>query len=143
MAGVKRHHSSRNLSDHIKAEQKAVVDGDVMDTVSAEINSDPIEDSGSGPRAIIRRFYFKLPPGQYEEVTKEELLDWNLKHNVIPTLWKDELEPLDTPRIVMGKRAFTIVAICRPRFVGGVQSTIHEKPELIQDVINRTRKDTE
>ncbi len=142
---VKRLHSSRKIQDHIVQEGSLKATTEVggavknvgWDVKEAEIHADPIEDSGTGAAAIIRTFYFKLPPKLPEVPGKEELLDWHKKHTVIPTLWKDELTLIQEPRIVMGKKgAFTIFAVCGPATRLGVKSAVHERPELVQNIIN-------
>lgn len=107
------------------------------DLKHAEVHSDPIMEGGTGEKLIVRRFQLRRPPG-VEQVSHEELLDWHKKHTVIPQLWKDELELADEPRIIAGnKGAFTIVAICAPRYMLGVRSTIHERASLAQDIIQK------
>lgn len=144
-ARTNRNYKSRKLEDHIKGESKfvelGVQDAPVTninwDVKQAEIHSDPVEDPGMGGKVIVRRFNFQLPPGTLGQATEQEVLDYHKKSTVIPMLWKDELELLDEPRIVRGKKgAFTIVAICSPRLVLGVKSHIHEAPELVHNIIN-------
>lgn len=141
-----RKHDSRNIDDHIVSEGHGVELGAANAPVqdinwnvkSAEVHSDPMMEMGTGEKLIVRRFQFRLPPGLPETPGHEELLAWHKKNTVIPTLWRDELELVDEPRIIAGKKgAFTIVAICAPRVMLGVKSVIHERPDLIQDVISR------
>lgn len=154
MEGINRRHDSRELDDHIVAEghgteygaEKAPVEDINWDVKSAEVHADPFEDGGNGQKLIARRFHFQLPPGTPYIPSNEEMLDWHKKHTVIPMLWKDELELADEPRIIAGKKGkFTIVAICAARNVLGVKSIIHERPELIQNMMNgqKDRRDTE
>lgn len=152
MARINRHVDSKNIEDHIVAEghgveigaEKAPVKDINWDVKSAEVHADPLVDGGTGPTLLVRRFKFQLPPGLAEQPGHDELLDWHKKHTVIPTLWKDELELADEPRIIADKKgAFTIVAICAPRNVLGVKSFIHERPELLQNMMNgQNRRDT-
>lgn len=151
MARLRRKHDSRNLDDHIVAKtnfvefgaQEAPVANINWDVEQAEVHSDPVMDPGRGPKAIIRRFQFKLPPIK-DQASKEEIFEYHKKNTVIPLLWKDELDLLDEPRIVMGKKgAFTIVAICAPAVKLGVKSTIHERPELVHNIINDSSKNTD
>lgn len=148
MARLKKNRNinSRNLEDHIVEEghgvevgaDNAPVENINWQTMSGEVHADPLMESGVGQRLIVRRFQFKLAPGEINKATKDELLEWHKKNTVIPMLWKDELELAGEPRIVAGKKgAFTIVAVCMPRIVGGVKSYIETKPELIQDIIQK------
>lgn len=141
-----RKHDSKNLEDHIVDEghgvelgaENAPVKDINWDVKSAEVHADPIEDAGLGQKVIARRFHFKLPPGLAMTPGNDELLDWHKKHTVIPTLWKDELELIDEPRIIAGKKgSFTIVALCAPRTVLGVKSMIHEKANIVQDILQK------
>lgn len=145
MARIRRDHRSKKIEDHLVDKTKFVEIGvedapvkDIgWDVQKAEVHSDPVYDSGTGPKAIIRRFSFKLPPGLREELTEQEILDYHKKNTVIPMLFKDELELLDEPRIIAGtKGSFTIVAICSPRFVMGVRSHIHEEATNVTELIN-------
>jgi hypothetical protein len=140
-----RKHDSRNIDDHIVAEGHGVELGaeaapvkDINWNVkSAEVHADPMEDLGTGQKVIARRFNFQRPPG-IEQISHEELLEWHKKHTVIPTLWKDELELIDEPRIIAGKKgAFTIVALCAPRTVLGVRSQIHEHANTVQGILQQ------
>jgi hypothetical protein len=147
----RRAHDSRNIDDHLVDKTKFVelnaqdapqtnIDWDVQ---QAEVHSDPVYDPGTGPKAIVRRFNFQMPPGK-RTTTTEEIFDYHKKNTVIPMLWKDELELLDEPRIIAGKKgAFTIVAICSPRFVMGVRSHIHEDAELVHNIINDSTTNTD
>lgn len=141
-----RKHDSKNLDDHIVGEGHGVELGaegapvqDInWDVKSAEVHADPMFDSGTGQKVIARRFMFKLPPGLAMTPGNDELLDWHKKHTVIPTLWKDELELIDEPRIIAGKKGnFTIVALCAARNVLGVRSNIHEQANIVQDIIQK------
>lgn len=146
----RRAHDSKKLEDHLVDKAKFVELGAVgapvenvnWDVQQAEVHSDPVYDPGLGPKAIIRRFKFQMPPGR-KEVTDQEIFDYHKKNTVIPMLWKDELELLDEPRIIAGKQgAFTIVAICSPRLVMGVRSQVHENAELVHNIINDSTKNT-
>lgn len=146
-----RKHDSKKLEDHLVDKAKFVEMGAAdapvknigWDVQKGEVHSDPVFDSGAGPKVIIRRFYFKLPPGM-EELSHQEILDYHKKNTVIPILWNDELELVDEPRIVAGKKgAFTIVAICTPRFKLGVRSHIEERPELVHNIINDSSENTD
>lgn len=146
MARIRRAHDSKKIDDHIigksrfieqEAQDAPVKDID-WDVQKAEVHSDPVIDSGVGPKVIIRRFRFNLPPGLKEIPSHDELLEYHKKNTVIPMLWKDELDLIQEPRIVAGKKgAFTIVAICAPRVILGVRSHIHEQPELVHNLINK------
>lgn len=148
MARVKsRSHRSKNLDDHLgdKAKfmelgaQDAPVENVNWDVQQGEVHSDPVEDPGTGQKVIVRRFMFQMPPGVKERLTQNEIYDYHKKHTVIPMLWKDELELLDEPRIVVGKKgSFTIVAICSPRFVLGTRSHIHEQATNVTELINES-----
>ena len=142
-----RKHDSKELSDHIVGETKFVelnatdapVDSVQYDVKKGEVHSDPIQDSGTGGKAILRRFQFQLPPSKEGEPLPDpqELIATQLKHVLIPMLYKDELEMIMEPRIVMGKNGkYDIFAFCHPRYHMGVKSVIHEKPQLVQDIIN-------
>lgn len=141
-----RKHDSKKLSDHIVGETKfaelgakgAPVDNVNWDVKKGEVHSDPVFDPGVGPKLVIRRFNFQMPPGVKEKLTAQEILDYHKKNTVIPMLWKDELDLAQEPRIVAGKKgAFTIVAICAPRLLSGVlKSRFNERPELIHNIIN-------
>lgn len=146
MARINRNADSRNINDHIVEEghgielgaENAPVENINWDVKSAEVHADPFEEGGTGEKFVVRRFFFKLPPGLAQTPGHDELLDWHKKQTVIPTLWKDELELVDEPRIIAGKKGeFTIVAICAPRTILGVKSIIHEHAPLIQDVMNQ------
>lgn len=141
-----RNHNSKNIDDHIVAEGHGVEldaedapNKDINWNVkSAEVHADPLLDSGTGQKVIARRFFFNLPPGLKETPSNEELLEWHKKNTVIPTLWKDELELMDEPRIIAGKKgSFTIVALCTPRTVLGVRSRINEQAHIVQDIIQQ------
>lgn len=140
-----RKHDSKKLEDHLVDKTKFVelgaadapVENVQWDVQKAEVHSDPVLDPGTGMKVIVRRFNFRLPPGLKERMSNEEILGYHKKATVIPMLWKDELELLDEPRIVSGKKgAFTIVAICSPRFVLGVRSTVHEDATNVTKLIN-------
>lgn len=144
-----RNHSSKKIEDHIVSEGHGVELGATNAPVkdinwnvkSAEVHSDPMQESGTGPKLVVRRFRFKLPPGLPETPGNDELLAYHKKATVIPTLWRDELELAQEPRIVPGKKGeFAIVAICAPRTMLGVRSAIHERPELVQHIINKNGK---
>lgn len=141
-----RNHRSKNIDDHIVAEGHGVELGaegapvkDInWDVKSAEVHADPMIEGGGGPKLIVRRFFFKLPPSLDETPGHDFLLEYHKKHTVIPQLWRDELELAQEPRIIAGKKgSFTIVAICTPRFVSGVKSQIHENAELVQNIISK------
>lgn len=150
MARVNRTHKSRQLEDHIVAEghgteyaaEGAPVKDINWDVKSAEVHADPLKDEGMGEERIVRRFFFKLPPlpKGIDKPTDQEILEYHLKSTVVPMLWRDELEPIDQPRIIAGKKgAFTIVAICQARrsmIGGGAASRVFQKPELVQNIIN-------
>lgn len=136
---VNRKHTSRELEDHIVKRGSGVEinPGETVpwETVSGEVHADPIIDTSSGQKVIARRFFFQLPPGP-KQVDDEGLLEWHKKNTIIPTLWRDELELVDEPRIMAGKKGkFTIVALCKPRFVLGVKSDIYEKAHNVTDII--------
>lgn len=139
-----RKHDSKKIEDHVvdKARfieldaQNAPVKNIDWDVQKAEVHSDPVLDPGTGQKLIVRRFYFKLPP-MPQQLSHQELLDWHKKNTVIPMLWKDELELVDEPRIIAGKKGvFTIVAICAPRLMLGVRSHIHEEATNVTKLIN-------
>lgn len=150
MANVKknRSHRSKDINDHIvdktkfleMGAQDAPVSNINWDVQQGEVHADPIEDGGHGTKMIVRRFFFKLPPmPEGTVINNDEILDYHVKHTITPLLWRDELQVIDKPRIIAGKRgSYTIVAICEPRLMGGVFSTIHERPELVQDIISKT-----
>jgi len=144
-------HTNKSLEDHIIGEAKfaelgvqdAPTENIGWDVKKAEVHSSPVEDPGTGKKVIVRRFSFRLPPGLPQTPSKEEILDYHLKHTVIPMLWKDELALMDLPRIILGKKgAFSIVALCEPQVVLGVLSTIHEPASNVTEVINDSSKHT-
>lgn len=143
-----RKHDSKKIEDHLVDKAKFVelgakdapVENVQWEVQKAEVHSDPVFDPGTGGKVIVRRFSFRLPPGLKEQLSHKEILEYHKTHTVIPMLWKDELDLLDEPRIVAGKKGtFTIVAICSPRFVMGVRSTIHEEASNVTNIINGKR----
>lgn len=149
MARLRRDHRSKKIEDVLVADTKFVelgakdapVDNVSWDVQKAEVHADPIMDSGTGAKVIIRRFKFQLPPGLVETPGHQELLDWHKKNTVIPVLYRDGLELIKDPGIVAGKKgAFTIVAICAPRVRLGMREIIQENASNVTDIINATTK---
>ena len=145
-----RHHASKKLEDHLVDKTKfvelGVQDAPVKDigwdVQQAEVHSDPVYDSGTGQKVIVRRFNFQMPPGP-RTTTNMEIFDYHKKNTVIPLLYKDELELLDEPRIIAGEKgSFTIVAICSPRLIMGVRSHIHEEATNVTQLINDSSHST-
>ena len=143
-----RKHDSKKLEDHVVDKTRFVelnaADAPTTnvpwDVHKAEVHSDPVFDPGTGQKVLARRFRFQLPPGLKETPSHEELRDYHVKNTVIPMLYRDELELLDEPRIVSGKKgSYTIVALCAPRLVLGVRSTIHEQADNVTEIINASR----
>ena len=100
-----------------------------------QLETDPVHllDEGIGKPTILRRFQFQLPPGVLQ-VNKKLLLKQHVK-NLEIFLWKDELEMILAPKLVMEKNgAFSIFATCQPK--KGSLISYNYKPQRIQDAIN-------
>lgn len=101
-----------------------------------ETKSDPLIDDGSGREVVLRRFDFNLPPIPKEQMPTKEALLTHHKSKVIAFLWKDELELIQDPKIVMSKFGdkFRIFCLCQAR----KGSLILQKPLTLQEVTKTT-----
>lgn len=88
-------------------------------------------DQGDGKPIILRQFEFALPMGvpMNQLPSKAKLLEFH-KSKIVAFLWKDELELIAEPKIVMEGRKFKIFATCQ----GKKGSLIFHKPQTLSDV---------
>lgn len=92
-----------------------------------------IEDPGTGGAVILRRFSFQLPP--HVRFSKQELLTVH-RSRIVAFLWKDELELIMEPKVVLGKKGqFDIYATCKAK----QGSLIFQQPQVLQDAKRNTR----
>lgn len=129
-----KHHESRNLADHIQAETTANIDGEKWDVKQAEVHSDPIHDSGTGGKSLVRRFVFMLP--KERDASDEEIFDYHMKNTIPKFLFVDELTIAGEAKFTVKENVIHIVVPCEPRMHNGVRSSIHESAELVQDIIS-------
>lgn len=134
----KKSHKNRNLEDHVSESVKVletnVLDAPVTDipweAQQLEVHSDPLEDAGTGRTIVIRRFSFQLPPNLPYRPSKAAILEQH-RTRIITFLWKDELELIMEPKVVMGKNGkFDIFATCKAK----KGSLILQEPMLINHV---------
>lgn len=121
-------------SSHNTKESRKVTEHELL-AKGAEVEqleTEPVrlEDPGTGKPVILRRFEFQLPPGVLE-INKALLIKEHVKRLEV-FLWKDELEMVLPPKLVLEKNgAFSIFATCQSK----KGSLILSKPQLIQDAI--------
>lgn len=94
--------------------------------------SAPLADDGSGKEVILRRFQFSFPPNLPKKPTKKEILAFH-KDRMNVFLWKDELELIQEPKIIIGKKGYDIFATC----IAKKGSLIFTKPQLLQHAITK------
>ena len=120
------------LSDHLKGEFTAQGSEGSWVGQEIEFKSGPIEDTGTGQPIILRTFEFSIPPGVPKNLlpSKKQLLDFH-RSKVIAFLWKDELELVMEPKIVLSKKSlkFRIFATCQAK----KGSLINQRPQLLQN----------
>lgn len=94
------------------------------------VHSDPLMDSGTGARVIIRKFDFAVPVG-VQLPPKDQLLAFN-RSKIISFLWMDELELIKDLKIEIAKnrKHFRIFATCMAK----KGSIIYEKPQTLQQI---------
>lgn len=94
-----------------------------------ETKSTPLDDQGGdGKPIILRRFSYQLPPKV--KYSKADLL-LHHKPRIQPFLWKDGLEEIAEPRVVLGKKGkFDIFVTCQAR----KGQLLHEKPLTLSEV---------
>lgn len=129
------------LEDHLgrsgKLLEKDAVNAPVKDIqweaqeMQSEVSA-PLADDGSGKEVILRRFQFQFPPNLPKKPTKKEILDFH-KDRMNIFLWKDELELIQEPKVLINKKGYDIFATC----VAKRGSLIFSKPELLQHAINK------
>lgn len=97
----------------------------------ANLETDKFEmsDNQSGKPIVMRMFDFKLPPGLEQLPHPEELIKAQ-KTTITTILWRDELVPIHSWKVVFAKDnlSFKIFVACQPK----AGSTILEKPQFIQ-----------
>lgn len=91
------------------------------------------DEEQSGKPVILRRFQFQLLPG-IKEVNKKLLLKEHVKRLEV-FLWKDELEMVLPPKLVMEKNgAFSIFVTCEPK--KGSLLSYKDKVQTVQNALN-------
>jgi len=96
-----------------------------------ETRSTPLDDgTGDGRPIILRRFSYQLPPKV--KLSKADIL-LHHKPRILPFLWKDGLEEIQEPKVVLGKGGkFDIFVTCQPR----KGHLLHERPQSLKQVLN-------
>jgi len=105
-----------------------------------ETEATPLMNDESGKPIILRVFDFDLPPIKEGELpTREELINFH-KTKITGFLWRDELVPVQEFKAIYSKdkRHFRIFATCQAK----AGSTILERPQVLQKIINDTSKNT-
>lgn len=98
-------------------------------TSTANIEKGALTDTGGIP-IILRRFQYQLPPKT--QINKEEILKHH-KPRILPFLWKDGLEEIAEPKVVIGKKGkFDIFITCQPR----KGELLHERPHTLGQALN-------
>lgn len=99
---------------------------------SAEVNSDPLIDSGTGTVNILRIFEYAINPEVKYTPSKQELFSYHYPQ-IANTLWKDGLVANQevAPRITLSDKTYRIYVTCNAK----QGTTILEKPVTLQDLI--------
>lgn len=103
----------------------------------ANVNSDPLVDTGTGRPFIIRRFQFRFKPGLEIKPTKQQLFDQHWPQLRF-MLWGDGLVANEdvTPRVMVKGDEYEIILLCEPRF----GQTLIDKPITLQDAFKKKKK---
>lgn len=112
-------HDNKNLEDHLGAKIEAEGGWEGREI---EVKSDPLIDSGTGKKVLIRIFDYSLNPtlkkSQFPK-SKQDVFN-NHVREIKEILWRDGLAPLEhiTPRVQFSKkeRKYRIFVTCEARF---------------------------
>lgn len=140
----KKNLNNRKLDDHLGTQfEVPSEEGHNWTGQEAQVNSDPIEDSGTGTTRVIRFFEFNLNPaykGQW--MHKQEIFNAH-KDQIRTFLWRDGLIPTEDipPRVLIDKKKgkYKIVVLCEPYSIHGVKQTITERAQNVQDIIKNAQ----
>ncbi len=106
--------------------------GEKWEGATADVQSDPLIDSGKGEISILRIFEFAINPAVQYVPTKQELFEYHYPQ-IVAALWKDGLvENRDVPpRITLGDKKYRIYVTCSAK--QGL--TVLEKPITLQELM--------
>lgn len=108
-------------------------DKEIWYGANAQVNSDPLVDSGRGTPVIMRFFeYAPSPEMKKLRPSSQEIFNAHAQQ-IRVTLWKDGLEPYQAiePRIIHSKDKYRIMITCIPK--AGV--ILNDKTQTLQDLI--------
>lgn len=74
-----------------------------------------IEDPAQGRPIILRKFEFKYNPALKGKPTKKQILTKDYIKFLENTLWADNLEMIQDPKVAFHKTGFTIFATCQAK----------------------------
>jgi len=101
----------------------------------------PLRDDGTGYIYVIRQFEFAINPETQRKIkdkklpppSKQDLFNSNW-HQIRTTLWGDGLLAIEEseypPRIVVGKKKYKIILVCKPR----LGTMVAERPNTLQEL---------
>lgn len=103
---------------------------------SVETPTTPLIDEGKGEKFVLRHFEYRMNPEIIgKNITKQELFDAHARQ-MRDSLWEDGLVPVKEadPRIVVQGDIYRIFITCRPRINLGVQTSVNEEAQTLQDI---------
>lgn len=132
----KKHVDNRNLDEHL-GQKFSIEDEHKWEGQEMQANSDPLVDSGTGEKFILRFFQFKKNPQFPANLSKQEIFNQHA-HQVKMFLWKDGLIPNEDvqPRVHVSKKTgnYKIIVLAQPYSLRGMKQVIAEKASTLQDI---------
>lgn len=136
--------TNRNLDDHLGTKFEVPSEEGKWEGQEMQVNSEPLEDNGTGKKYLLRFFDFKINPdyrGQW--IDKQSLFNAHAQQIKV-FLWRDGLIPNEDvpPRILLNKKkgTYQIVVLCQPYSNHGVRVELSGQATPIQDIIKNAQQ---
>lgn len=136
MEGIKKTKdgATHNFGEKVKEHALLAKGAEVQELETRSVRMD--DGGGVGNAVILRRFSYQLPPKT--KFSKVEILAHH-KPRITPFLWKDGLEEIAEPKVVLGKKGkFDIFVRCQARR----GQLLYERPLSLQQAMTQNAKNS-